>query len=740
MSSSNKQSASQIWLYIGALIIIIVIFFFPLLNGSNFIWFDFINQHIPRNLYIAQHLAQWHLPQWDITAYGGYPFLADPENAVFYPFNWLLALTPKSLLALQKLVVFETLFAAVFTFFCVKELNDNNQSALFGALAFVLSTPFICRFMNYGHFTIIVFIPAVIFFLLKWARLRNFKYSIGAGIMLGISFLGGNPQYMYFLCIVVFLHFLCEFAYEIKNKTPAKTLVNLFMGYIVIAIIALGVSAINLIPIAEFFSISQRGTENMAVGTGTPIKNFVTYFVPYFFGKVAGGAAPYWGKEGFWNYWEYSQYVGILPFLLAIISPFIIRKRRALFFGVLIVFAWIYAYGENNPLPALIPFGKSMRIPGKFFVFAGFSFSILSALVLDKIISSESKVKKTKMLLYIFAAAGLLLLFYGFVFKANPVPGIQLEIIQKIQSSGIKIAGVLIILSSILILTFAKWKNKLPSYLFVSPFILLLLIDDFYFNRNFNSSKQNTEKVYQNVYQLNQLKKDTDNEFIRIDGRPFTSGNLKALYYGLNSLDGFSALTPQNMQSFRSLRGKNEKIFNFLYGVKYKFAVVPPGRLSLQRIPHYAPKAYIVRKLKLVPEDDTVNYLASKNFNPKIEAVITEGKTEIFADGKKDKNDSVNILSYAPEKIMLNVSLNSPGILVMSENALPGWSVYVDGKQQKMLTVNLCFRAVKLDKGEHKVVWKYTTPGLKIGAVVSGITILVAAFFIKLNLKQTQNH
>ena len=167
MFLSNKQSASQIWLFIGALIIIIVIFFFPLLNGSDFIWFDFINQHIPRNLYIAQHLAQWHLPQWDITAYGGYPFLADPENAVFYPFNWLLALAPKSLLALQKLVVFETLFAAIFTFLCVKELNGKNQSALFGALVFVLSTPFICRFMNYGHFTVIVFIPAVIFFLLK---------------------------------------------------------------------------------------------------------------------------------------------------------------------------------------------------------------------------------------------------------------------------------------------------------------------------------------------------------------------------------------------------------------------------------------------------------------------------------------------------------------------------------------------------------------------------------------------
>jgi len=765
MSANNKKSASLIWWYLGALFFIIFIFFWPVYNGTEFVWFDFINQHIPRNLYIAQYLAQWQLPQWDLTAYGGCPFLADPENAVFYPFNWLLILAPKSLLALQKIVIIETVFAAVFTFFCVKELNGKNASALFGSLAFVLSTPFICRFMNYGHFTVIVFIPAVIFFLLKWARLRKLNYSVGAGIMLGLSFLGGNPQYMYFMCMIVLLHFLCEFACEIKNKASVKVSLQLFTGYVIIAAVALGVAAINLIPIAEFFSISQRGIGNMTAGTGTPLKNFVTLFIPYFFGKVAGSPAPYWGKEGFWNYWEYSQYVGILPLLLTIISPFIVKERRGVFFGVLILFAWIYAYGENNPLPALIPFGKSMRIPGKFFIFAGFSFSILSAITLDKIISPEFKINKIKILLYIFTAVGLCFLIYGFVFKANQVPRIPVETIQKTQSVGIKLAGFLIILSSILILTFEKlknklpavliltfekWKNKLPSVLILTfeklknklpnvlliiPFIFLLLADDVYFNRNFNSSKQNPEQFYQNIHQINKLKEEMDNGFFRIDGRPFTSGNLKALYYGLNSLDGFAALAPQNMQDFRSLRSKNEKIFNLLYGVKYKFAVVPPGRLSLQRIPRFAPKAYIIRKLKMLPESEVIKYLASTNFNPKSEAVITEGKSKIFEDGKKSQNDVVEILSYTPEKIALNVSVDSPGILVMSENALPGWAVFVDGKRQEMLTVNICFRAVKLERGVHKVVWKYTTPGLKLGVAVSGITIFLALLFIKLNLR-----
>jgi len=732
-----KKTQSFTWLVLSILTTVLFVFFLPLLAGKSFIWFDFINQHIPRNLYIAQHLSQWKLPQWDSTAYGGCPFLADPENAVFYPFNLLLILASKSLFALQRLVFIETLFAAIFTFFCIKELNAKNTPALFGSLAFVLSTPFVCRFMNYGHFTVIVFIPAVIFFLLKWGRLRKFNYSIWAGIMLGLAFLGGNPQYMYFMCMVVFIHFLCETAFEIKNKASGKTLLNLLLGYVVIAVISLGIAAINIIPIAEFFSISQRGTGNMAAGTGTPIKNFITLFVPYFFGKVAGGPAPFWGKEGFWNYWEYSQYVGILPFLLAVISPFIVKKRRAVFFGILIFFAWIYAYGENNPLPALIPFGKSMRIPGKFFIFAAFSFSILSALTLDRILNSEKTIDFLKKTFLGFAILGFAVLIYGFIFKAQTVPRIPEETIQEIQSSGIKIAGLLIILSSALVLTLNKWKNKLPPFLIAAPFILLLIGDDFYFNQNFNSSKQNPEKIYQNIFQISKLKQEQDKQLFRIDGRPFTSGNLKALYYGLNSLDGFAALAPQNMQIFRSLRGKNEKLFNFLYGVKYKFSIVPPGRLSLQRIPRFSPKAYVVRKLKFVPESDAVNYLTSKNFNPKSEAIITEGKSENFSSGKG--KDTVEIAEYKPEKIVINTTLGSPGVLVMSENALPGWSVYVDGNRQKMLTVNICFRSVKLDKGTHEVVWKYLTPGLKPGAVISGITILLAAFFLSRRIKPHKN-
>ena len=48
-----------------------------------------------------------------------------------------------------------------------------------------------------------------------------------------------------------------------------------------------------------------------------------------------------------------------------------------------------------------------------------------------------------------------------------------------------------------------------------------------------------------------------------------------------------------------------------------------------------------------------------------------------------------------------------------------GWSIYVDGKKQKMQTVHHAFLMVELKEGNHDVEFRYTVPGLYIGFAVS---------------------
>ncbi len=74
-------------------------------------------------------------------------------------------------------------------------------------------------------------------------------------------------------------------------------------------------------------------------------------------------------------------------------------------------------------------------------------------------------------------------------------------------------------------------------------------------------------------------------------------------------------------------------------------------------------------------------------------------------------------------QVRVAAELDGQGLLVVTEQAFPGWKVYVDGEEREILTANLIFRAVALDPGKHQVVFRYEPATLRIGIFMS-----VAAF------------
>ena len=77
------------------------------------------------------------------------------------------------------------------------------------------------------------------------------------------------------------------------------------------------------------------------------------------------------------------------------------------------------------------------------------------------------------------------------------------------------------------------------------------------------------------------------------------------------------------------------------------------------------------------------------------------------------------ILSYAPEQVVISTTLPGPGYLVLSDAGYPGWRAWVDGTAAPVLNANLLFRAVALPAGTHEVVFRFEPDSLRRGAVVS---------------------
>ena len=75
--------------------------------------------------------------------------------------------------------------------------------------------------------------------------------------------------------------------------------------------------------------------------------------------------------------------------------------------------------------------------------------------------------------------------------------------------------------------------------------------------------------------------------------------------------------------------------------------------------------------------------------------------------------------SAATNEITGDISLKENKLVLVSIPYSEGWTAFVDGRETPILRANTMFSAVKVGKGEHKIKFTYTTPGLKIGLILT---------------------
>ncbi|MCD8124678.1 MAG: YfhO family protein [Lachnospiraceae bacterium] len=74
------------------------------------------------------------------------------------------------------------------------------------------------------------------------------------------------------------------------------------------------------------------------------------------------------------------------------------------------------------------------------------------------------------------------------------------------------------------------------------------------------------------------------------------------------------------------------------------------------------------------------------------------------------------------------ISLTESKLLALSIPYQSGWTAYVDGEETELLKVNIMYMGLELEPGEHSIVLIYEVPGLKIGLVITALS--VALFII----------
>lgn len=104
------------------------------------------------------------------------------------------------------------------------------------------------------------------------------------------------------------------------------------------------------------------------------------------------------------------------------------------------------------------------------------------------------------------------------------------------------------------------------------------------------------------------------------------------------------------------------------------------------------------------------------------------------------REEPLENIQMETNKISGTVDLSREKILCMTIPYSKGWTAYVDGQRADILKANYAFMGLRLSEGHHEIVFKYFTPGLKLGLILCGLSLCAACVLFIIVRRKRFNH
>jgi hypothetical protein len=139
----------------------------------------------------------------------------------------------------------------------------------------------------------------------------------------------------------------------------------------------------------------------------------------------------------------------------------------------------------------------------------------------------------------------------------------------------------------------------------------------------------------------------------------------------------------------------------------------------IQRNATAIPRAYVVPRATVLPDHADL-MLSFVGADPRESVVMTGDPLAGLAPGPRQAFTAAEWTSDDPDRPALSVTTRAPGLLVIADTWMPGWTATVDGRPASVLRGNYSQRVIALtDPGRHHVVMEYRPPGLVLGLWIS---------------------
>jgi hypothetical protein len=691
----------------------------------------------------ALQFTEWHrfarasltagsFPAWNPFVLGGAPFAANAQSGLFSPFElpqWILSFS----YGLAVTAWLKVWFAAFGTYLLVRELRLSFWPAVLGGIAFAFCS-FQVVWLSHPHTDVAPMLPWAIWLVERALTRRSARAGLALALPLGAAFLGGHPGTQIHLTIAVALYAIVRAA---TLRLRASALLPIGGG----ALLGLLLGAIALLPAALQVSGSTGHALRSAEASNLPLGSLFTIAFPDIFGRPSAHVLPNF------NFSEQVIHAGVIGLLLAALALASRSRRRdqAAFLalaalGLLVAFGapgfgWLF---DHAPLLEGVRNERLILLPE-------FALAVLAAFGLERLLAEPRPRVELRWVLGLAAAVALVAL--ALVGPSGRDASRTLRHFAEGTEFGdrgvVQLTSVVwfaLLAAGFALVVLVRGRSRTWAIVLLAA---LVALDVGRFVSGYQAQGPEAQVVPAEPGVVKVLREVAGDGRMVAVGYQFPADS--TMLYGLRDVRGEDPPDPPLAYGelwrlaergpksdglvLHTLTPTSLKVLNVL-GAHAIY--LPPGNRPrsdsgletaydqfdgvIYRNTRAIPRAFVpARVLQVAPGAAARRTMLGDGFDARRDAVVQ-------APAVPAGEGSAAVTGDEYSTVRLHASMRRAGLVVLSESLRRGWSVEVDGRAARPVPVDTVWRGVRVPAGEHEVTWRYRTPGLVPGAVLSLLT------------------
>ena len=718
-----------------------------------------------RKFFVEHMRALGRLPLWNPYLFGGVPTVEAGSGDILYPASLLHFILPLTSALAWKLIL-HVYLAGVFMYLAARAFGTRRYVALFAGSAYLLSANLVSLVWGGqdGKMYVTALFPAALWLLTTAIDRRSWIRFLWLGVVAGLMVIA-HPQLAYYA-------YLALAAYAVgslwtRRNEGGALLANRLAGGMVAVVVAIGVSAVVLLPMYRYLREDSpragpgRGLD-WSASWSLHAEEIVSLFVPEYSGTDAQSET-YWGKNPFKHN---SEYGGALVVVLGLASLVGLKgDRRRWGLAAMAGVALLYALGSGTPffrlVYAVVPGVKNFRAPSLAAFVAIAALTLLAALLLERALAEEDPRARRTSGNSLLIGAGLALVigaiglaggpgFYetwGSIFGKSVV-----ERGGAFAANLPRLAGGALLVSLFCVLAwvaFYLWnKGTLRAWHVAAVLTGLTALDLLHVDSRFIQIVRYDE-IFPEDPGIDALRERLvpGERVLSVgvyrEGFLATYGVPEVFGYHGNQLRWYNSLTRFDVRQAAENTGNSRDLQQYwlsflssgaLRSLAARYVLLPgqvelPGYRLLgsdQRVAVYVhdaamPGAAVVPQIQVEPDSARrIAQLWSPTFDPAKTTIVEQ---PVLSVGQAGGTGTAEIVGNGDDTLAVRVHSSGPALIAVSRTYHPSWQAELDGVAVPVLRANHALMAVPLTRGgDHRLVMRYRPRIVAVAAAVSAAT------------------